>query len=63
MRILEKLLNDDFVLNSNKIKEDVMSRSPHLGEKIVFKSVLRKFEGKGDVNINLRIILKGILKN
>jgi hypothetical protein len=44
-----------------------MNRTSHLGEiRSAFKSVLRKYEGKGhllgDVSINLRIILKGILK-
>jgi hypothetical protein len=41
MRRLEKLLNDDFVLNSNKIKEGIMSRAAHLGEiRSAYKSLL-----------------------
>lgn len=34
---LKKMINGDFVLNSNKIEESVMSRTSHLGEISVFK--------------------------
>jgi hypothetical protein len=68
MRLLEKLLNDDLVLNSDKLDESVMGGNLNWGEiRSAYKSIFREFESKGyllgNALITLWIILKWILKN